>query len=127
MSEDAFYEEDNRKRLTIEHIIPQNPEEKMRVLKNKNIIPEFTDEFTDEYLHSVGNLTIDPLSPNIQKSNHDFQIKNLIHFKKAPLMCQNELEDFLNPKTKKFDSFSIEKRREKIIGFAVKEWKYDKI
>lgn len=127
MSEEAFYEEDNRKRLTIEHIIPQNPEEKMRVVKDKKILPEYTDKFMEEYLHSVGNLTIDPLSPNIKKSNHDFEIKNLKHFQKAPLMCQNELEDFLNPKTKKFDSASIESRRENIIEFAMTEWKYDKI
>jgi len=94
MSEDVFYEDDSRKRLTVEHIIPQNPDNKMRVIKDKKIIPKYTDEFMETYLHSLGNLTIDPLSPNIKKSNHDFDIKNSKHFQKAPFMCQNNWKTF---------------------------------
>jgi hypothetical protein len=127
MSEEVFYEEDPKKRLTIEHILPQNPDEKLIIVKDKKIIPKYTEKFIEEYLHSLGNLTIDPLSPNVKKSNNDFEIKNSKYFQKAPLMCQNELEDFLNKKTNKYDEESIDNRIKTLTDFALKEWNYQKI
>ena len=80
--------------------------------------------FQDKYLHSLGNLTIDPLSANISKSNNDFAIKNQNYFSKAPLKTQNELVNFLNPNTHKWDTQSIQERTDKIVSFALDYWNY---
>ena len=83
-----------------------------------------TQEFEEKYLHSIGNLTIDPLSANISKSNQSFEYKNQNYFRKAPLKTQNELDEFLNPETGKWDVVSIQERGEKILDFALKHLKH---
>lgn len=78
-------------------------------------------KFDKDYLHSIGNLTIDPQSANSSKGNNDVLIKISKYFVRAPYKCQNELQDYLE-KDEKWTILSIEKRREKIIGFAKKTW-----
>ncbi len=70
---------------------------------------------------NIGNLTIDPQSANSSKGNNDVLIKISKYFVRAPYKCQNELQDYLE-KDEKWTILSIEKRREKIIGFAKKTW-----
>ena len=112
-----------RVKLSIEHIVPQNPKDS-NVITETSILPPVTMSFQDKYLHSLGNLTIDPLSANISKSNNDFITKNQNYFSKAPLKTQNELVDFLNPNTHKWDTHSIQERTEKIVSFALDYWNY---
>lgn len=123
MTYQEFSTRSKKTRLSIEHIVPQNPK-KSAVVTDTDILPRMTKKFKENYLHCIGNLTIDPLSANISKSNHNFAVKDLKYFCKAPLKTQNELIAFLNSKTKKWDAESIEKRREKILKFALEYWDY---
>ena len=124
MSYDEFTNTKSRSKFSMEHIIPQNPKES-KVVENDSILSttDFeSQEFKEEYLHSIGNLTIDPISANASKSNQNFQDKNQKYFLKAPLMAQNELIDFLNDKTKKWDKVSISNRARMIRLFALERW-----
>ena len=110
-------------KMSIEHIVAQrNNNEKSRIVtKNLKIQVGQASKFDKDYLHSIGNLTIDPQSANSSKGNNDVLIKISKYFVRAPYKCQNELQDYLE-KDEKWTILSIEKRREKIIGFAKKTW-----
>lgn len=78
MSYDEFTNTKPRSRFSIEHIIPQNPKES-KVVVDDSILSTTgfeSPEFKENYLHSIGNLTIDPLSANASKSNQGFEDKN---------------------------------------------------
>lgn len=120
MSYQAFSNQDRQMRLTIEHIAAQNP--KANVVEDISVLPEITEKFAETYLHCLGNLTFDPLAANASKSNNDVQSKVQRYFRLAPFKTQNELDTFINPETGKWDAWSVEKRREKIVNFALAHW-----
>ena len=128
MSYDEFTNKDPRTKFSIEHIIPQSPKESRVVESNsESILPAISQEFEEKYLHSVGNLTFDPISANSSKSNQPFESKEQNYFRKAPLKTQNELIDFFNEKTEKWDDVSICKRSNKILEFALDYWGHEKV
>ena len=128
MSYDDFVNKNSQTKFSIEHIAPQNPEEsKVVEEESRSALPTMSPEFEEKYLHSIGNLTIDPLSANISKSNHPFEHKEQNYFRKAPLKTQNELIDFLNEETNKWDDSSIKKRGQKILEFALNYWNPKKV
>ncbi len=128
MSHDEFNNPDSRTKFSIEHIIPQNPKENKVTLEGtESILPEMNKDFQEKYLHCIGNLTIDPKSANSSKSNHPFEYKDQNYFRKAPLKTQNELSDFLNQETGRWDNISIQKRQEKILEFALDYWDHKKV
>ena len=124
MSYDEFTNTKPRSKFSIEHIIPQNPKES-KVVEEDSIL-SITDfespKFKENYLHSIGNLTIDPISANASKSNQNFRYKNQKYFRRAPLMAQNELIDFQNDETGKWDAASISNRARAIRFFALARW-----
>lgn len=126
MSYDEFTNADSRRKFSIEHIIPQRSADN-EVVADKSIRPRIDLSFRANYLHSIGNLTIDPLSANASKSNHDFHYKDQEYFCKAPLKTQNELSEFLNPKTGRWDRISISKRVDKILAFALEHWNHHNV
>ena len=126
MSYDEFTNADSRRKFSIEHIIPQRSTDN-EVVADKSIRPRIDLSFKENYLHSIGNLTIDPLSANASKSNHDFHYKDQEYFCKAPLKTQNELSEFLNPKTGRWDRVSISKRVDRILAFAMEHWNHHNV
>ena len=122
---DDLWEDDYKKRLTLEHIVAQNDvKDKCRILKDeKYIVTSYRSVFDRELLHSVGNLAIDPQSANSSKGEKDVEEKNSRYFVKAPLMSQNELETFLV--NGKWTKESIEARKNKIIEFAKDKWCFE--
>ena len=126
MSYDEFTNDNSRSKFSMEHIIPQNPKESKVVVDDS--ILSTTDfkspEFKENYLHSIGNLTIDPVSANAGKSNQDFEGKDQKYFRRAPLMAQNELIDFLNDETEQWDTVSISNRKRTIRLFALERWNH---
>lgn len=128
MSYDEFKNKDPKTKFTIEHIIPQNPE-KSKVVEDdaKSILLPMTPKFEEKYLHSIGNLTIDPSSANSSKSNKNFKQKDQNYFCKALLKTQNELIDFINVENGKWDEKSIKARTKKILKFAMEYWDPNKI
>ncbi len=117
-----LWEKDTKKKLTIEHIIAQaNEKDKFRILKDDKFVKiGQRKKFDKEYLHSIGNLTIDPKSANSAKGKNDFEDKNSEFFKYAPLMSQLELDNFLE--NKKWTLNSIIKRKNKLLDFAKNTW-----
>lgn len=126
MSYDEFTNADSRQKFSIEHIIPQHPTDN-EIVADKSIRPTINLHFRTNCLHSIGNLTIDPLSANASKSNQNFDYKDQKYFRKAPLKTQNELSEFLNPKTGKWDDTSISIREDKIIDFALEHWDHKSV
>ena len=126
MSYDEFTNTDSRQKFSIEHIIPQYPTDN-EIVADKSIRPTINLHFRANYLHSIGNLTIDPLSANASKSNQDFDYKDQKYFRKAPLKIQNELSEFLNPETGQWDEASISNREDKIIEFALEHWNHKSV
>jgi len=124
MSYDEFTNTKPRSKFSMEHIIPQNPKESKVVVDDSILsITDFeSQEFKENYLHGIGNLTIDPISANASKSNQNFQYKNQKYFRRAPLMAQNELIDFLNDETGEWDTVSISSRSRAIRLFASARW-----
>ena len=121
MSEQEFSEKDKKYKLTVEHIASQTP----KVTTNETEFEEMTQEFKDYCLHNLGNLTFDPQSANSSKGNKSVPEKDNKYFKKAPFMTQNELGDYMEGS--KWTKESIEKRRKKIIGFALERWNPDNV
>ncbi len=128
MSYDEFTNDNSRSKFSMEHIIPQNPKES-KIVEDDSILST-TDfespEFKENYLHSIGNLTIDPVSANASKSNQNFEYKDQKYFRRAPLMAQNELIDFQNDETGKWDKVSISDRARQIRSFALERWNCQK-
>jgi len=118
MSEQELTNDNSKLKLSIEHIACQTP--KVAIVSDIEILPEIDEDFEESYLHSIGNLTIDPLSANSSKGNKDFDEKNNGYFLKAPFKVQNELEDFLVKG--KWTAKSINKRKRSLIEFALREW-----
>ncbi|MDU1228907.1 MAG: DUF262 domain-containing HNH endonuclease family protein [Clostridium sp.] len=121
-----FKSKNKRTKFSIEHIIPQNPDEEYKkVIENDLMYDKVDENFQEKYLNCIGNLTIDPMSANASKQNYQYEIKENKYFKRAPFKCQNELIDFLE--NEKFTANSIISRENKLIEFALKYWNYRNI
>jgi uncharacterized protein with ParB-like and HNH nuclease domain len=120
--QDLNEKKDTRLTLTIEHIVAQrNSEEQSRVVSPKlPINVGSAKKFNNDYLHSIGNLTIDPQSANSSKGRSNVATKTSKFFILAPYKCQNELTSFLVGQ--KWTTESIEKRKNKLLQFAKKTW-----
>ncbi len=121
MSEEEFLTKIPKLKLEIEHIASQNPKVTTSDLK----LPDIDEDFQENFLHRLGNLTFDPKSANASKGNQDIEMKNSKYFVKAPFKIQNELDDFIfkNRWTKE----SIIKRGQKITNFVLNYWDPTKI
>lgn len=120
MSYENFLPAERRLRYSIEHIAPQNPKE-AKVVIDTQILPAMTEDFARNYLHSLGNLTFDPMAANSSKGNNPVDEKDQKYFRKAPLKTQNELSDFLD-QVAQWNTNSIKSRADKIIKFALGYW-----
>ncbi len=116
MSEEEFLTQNPKFKLTIEHIACQHP----RVCASDLGLPHIDDNFQENYLHRLGNLTFDPNSANASKGNQDIETKQSKYFIKAPFKTQNELDSFLVKG--KWAEESIKNRENKIINFALDYW-----
>jgi len=111
-----------RTAFSIEHIAAQKGEEVKKCLLEIKV----DEDYVENYLHSIGNLAIDPLSSNVQKSNLSFENKQYKYFSKAPLMSHNELEEIAQ-KHDGWNADAIKERAVKLIKFAEENWDENKI
>ncbi len=121
MSEEEFITRDSKFKLSIEHIASQKPNK--LIVKDSNILPEVDEDFEEEYLHCLGNLTIDPQSSNSSKGNKNFEDKNEKYFIRAPFKTQNELDSFVI--NNEWSRKSIVLRKQHLIDFALSNWNID--
>lgn len=124
MTHDVLTQKENKKlKLTTEHIVAQNNEkEKTRIIpKNLRIQVGRQASFEKEYLHTIGNLTLDAQSANSSKGNNDVSVKMSKYFTRSQYKSQLELQDFID-KGDKWTINSLIKRRDKLLDFAKKTW-----
>jgi len=112
---EEFNDKSGKFKISIEHITAQTP-------KNGLQFRNIDDEFRENFLHCLGNLTIDPQSSNSSKGNEIWENKNEKYFQKAPFKTQLELSDFVDNSTKRWDETCIGKRKDKIIDIAKVLW-----
>jgi len=71
--------------ISIEHILPQNPEE------NSQWVRDFSDEERKELTHKIGNLILISRRKNSSLGRKDFEIKKIKYFKDKINMFPNSL------------------------------------
>ena len=120
--EDLRQKENKKLFMTIEHIVAQsNSGEKSKVITDAlKIDIGSVKVFDEQYLNSIGNLTLDPQSANSSKGKKYVNEKNSKYFVKAPYKCQNELEEFMVDN--KWTLASIKNRKKKLLSFAKEMW-----
>ncbi|QQW95190.1 DUF262 and DUF1524 domain-containing protein [Helicobacter pylori] len=101
-------------KYTIEHIMPQTLTEEW-----KKDLGENFQEIHDEYLHTIGNLTL--TGYNSEYSNKSFQEKRDMEkgFKDSPLRLNQGLRDL-----ESFGEEEIKKRANDLADLALKIWTY---
>lgn len=97
---DTFCEDIRTKKLSVEHIEPQNP----------------LNREPSNNLHKLGNLTI--TYENSALSNKEFNVKKEI-YKKSKLIVEHDIILY-----KTWDDSQINIRSKELIEFAVKRWKF---
>lgn len=101
--------------LSVEHIISQT-------LKHP---PDWlTDDFYNDHIHSLGNLTLDVSTENSSKSNLPFDRKYVYYYEDSRFVCQRELDKFINSDTEAWDDVSLLTRHNKLLCFALECWDY---
>jgi uncharacterized protein with ParB-like and HNH nuclease domain len=112
----------------IEHISPQTTDkEGIASGYEVNSQKEYSEEFIEDWLNSVGNLMIISGSHNASIGNKPFANKLKSYISNPLLRQQAEIACFASEKWKKpyWDSVAIEKRHNKIMDFAIKRWSFD--
>ncbi len=111
----------------IEHISPQTPciGRGYEVDENGN----YSDEFKEIYLNSLGNLMIISKSHNCSIGNCSFDKKLKSYIENPILRQQLEIKEFINGDLENpiWDSKSIQKRSDKILKFVFDRWNLEKI
>ena len=114
----------------IEHISPQTPTngEPISTGYEINENRKYSEEFTEKYLNSIGNLMLISGSHNKSIGNMPFREK-LESYKKNPLLNQQaEIEEFISDKNcPQWQRDSIIKRQKQIIDFTLKRWSLEEI
>ncbi|WP_278683077.1 DUF262 domain-containing protein [Paraclostridium bifermentans] len=108
----------------IEHISPQKPciDYGYEVDEDGN----YSEEFKDMYLNSIGNLVIISKSHNCSIGNCRFDKKLNSYMKNSILNQQSEIKNFISGDLKApiWDREAIQRRRDKILEFALDRWSF---
>lgn len=112
------------KDASIEHISPKTPENGEQLAKGYD---EHDENFVEKYLDNIGNLMVISQSQNSSIGNRPFREK-LESYESNPLLNQQkEIKDFLIDGKIEWKRESINKRKEKIVNFALQNWDFDNI
>lgn len=112
------------KDASIEHISLKTPENGEQLAKGYD---EHDENFVEEYLDNIGNLMVISQSQNSSIGNRPFREK-LESYESNPLLNQQkEIKDFLIDGKIEWKRESINKRKEKIVNFALQNWDFDNI
>ncbi|HEY5589556.1 MAG TPA: DUF262 domain-containing HNH endonuclease family protein [Paludibacter sp.] len=112
----------------IEHISPKTADTEWiaagyEVNKNNN----YSEQFIEDRLNSIGNLLLISGSHNASIGNKPFSVKLKTYHNNPILKQQAEIETFLDltKKRPRWDSNTISKRCNKILEFAKSRWSFD--
>ncbi len=95
---------------TIDHIAPQDPD-----------FTEYTDEFKNEYLNNVGNLSLLTWGNNSTKKNHNPASDKVMEIYNSVFYSQKEIYETLKERGH-WDEAEIKERRERIVKFVKDNW-----
>lgn len=110
----TLFEQEDRLRFSAEHVHAQHS-------KYQFESAEISEEFSKQCLNSLGNLVLDSKSANSSKGKNDWDTKQINFFSSAPLISQNELNDFLESKV--WDKQAVDNRIIELLKFAQTNWK----
>lgn len=113
----------------IEHISPRVPPEGETLATGYDVDEnnEYSQEFREKKLNCIGNLMLISGSHNASIGNKPFRDK-LESYNSNPLLKQQaEIADFLNKGEILWKTEQIDKRKQKILDFALSEWNFDNI
>lgn len=106
----------NRKKITIEHVLPQNPDDDSRWIK------DFSDEAQRRQMTNlIGNLVLLSRAKNAQAQNYEFKRKIDEYFKKG-----NKVDNFALTKQvlveKKWTPETVLQRQQHLLDILCEEW-----
>lgn len=113
----------------IEHISPQVPPEGETLATGYDVNEnnEYSQEFREKKLNCIGNLMLISGSHNASIGNKPFGDK-LESYKSNPLLKQQaEIATFLDKGEMLWKSEQIDRRKKKILDFALSEWNFENI
>lgn len=100
----------NKNNLTLEHILPENPDEYWKAI--------FPNDIIDEYIYRIGNFTLLSQKRNQHVANSDYTTKKEL-YKKSEITLTNNIEKFYTDWNKE----NIEKRQKYMAKYAKEIWK----
>ena len=109
-----FRNKHGKKKLenTLDHITPQNP-----------VLVKYTDEFKENFLNNIGNLTLMVWGDNSEKRNKN--PVDEVSLYDSEWYSHKEIRDALNSE-KQWTEQEIKDRADKIIDFVVKHYELEK-
>jgi uncharacterized protein with ParB-like and HNH nuclease domain len=118
------------KKICIEHISPQTPKQEENTGYELTKQLKYSKKFASDYLNCLGNLVLSVEKQNRDDlSNKNFKDKLAIYRdnkRNLGLMQQKEIEKFIGDMNKpQWGCAEIDKRREKIVNFAMQEWGFE--
>ncbi|WP_368120895.1 DUF262 domain-containing protein [Bacteroides faecis] len=95
---------------TLDHITPQTPD-----------FTEYSEEFYNDYLNNIGNLSLLTWGNNASKKNHNPADNNVMEMYNSIFYSHKEIYETLK-REKQWGETQIEERRDKIVRFIKENW-----
>lgn len=95
---------------TLDHITPQAPD-----------FTEYSEEFCNDYLNNIGNLSLLTWGNNASKKNHNPADNNVMEMYNSIFYSHKEIYETLK-REKQWGETQIEERRDKIVRFIKENW-----
>lgn len=95
---------------TLDHITPQTPD-----------FTEYSEEFCNDYLNNIGNLSLFTWGNNASKKNHNPADNNVMEMYNSIFYSHKEIYETLK-REKQWGETQIEERRDKIVRFIKENW-----
>lgn len=95
---------------TLDHITPQTPD-----------FVEYSEEFCNEYLNNIGNLSLLTWGNNSAKKNHNPANDGVVEMYNSIFYSHKEIYETLKSE-KKWNEIQISERRDRIVAFIKDNW-----
>lgn len=95
---------------TLDHITPQEPD-----------FTEYSEEFRNDYLNNIGNLSLLTWGNNSAKKNHNPANSNVMEMYNSVFYSHKEIYETLK-REKQWDETQITERRDRIVAFIKDNW-----
>jgi len=100
---------------TLDHITPQTPD-----------FTEYSDDFCNEYLNNIGNLSLLTWGNNSAKKNHNPANADVMEMYNSIFYSHKEIYETLKTE-KQWSEHQIEERRNRIVAFIKDNWELNEL